>query len=53
MKRYGIGKKSKMNHWDSNVCNCELCNSDNRDAKRKERNKNKISINQIENEDVR
>ena len=44
MKRYGIGSKSKMNFWDSNVCNCELCNSDNRDAKRKERNKNKVNM---------
>ena len=44
MKPHGIGNKSKMNFWDSNICECELCNSKNRDGKRKERNKNKISI---------
>ena len=44
MKAYGIGNKSKMNYWDSNICQCPLCNSTDRFNKRKERRKNKISI---------
>ena len=44
MKAHGIGNKSKMNHWDSNICWCTVCNSKYRNAKRKERNKNKINV---------
>jgi len=44
MKPFGIGNKSKMNLWDSNICHCTVCNSKNRDGKRKERNKNKVNM---------